>query len=288
MSLHAIIPGTLFAATGWLRAAARPISWIPPDLPGYLPVSAYALRDGAEWMVVDTGLPVHWPEIEAALAQTVRGATHRRMINTRREQDCMANLRALVTAFGITQVPYVGVLNPLDLAGMIEADEAHARIEAMAPVRAMRIEVGQIIDVGRLRLEPLRVQLRLLATNWFYEHTTRTLFTSDSFGFLTRATPDAPLVRAPGEAPIAAADIARMLSAKFDWLVGIDPAPVLADLDAIFGARQIDRICPCCGCVIEGTPAVAEALARMKDAIAMLAARRKPAIDLPLFIKETD
>lgn len=287
MSLHAIIPGTLFAATGWLRADARPISWIPPGLPGYLPVTAYALRDGDEWMVVDTGLPVHWPQIEPALAQTVAGTTRRRMINTRREQDCMANLRALVAAFGITEVPYVGVLNPLDLAGMIEADEAHARIEAMAPVRATRIEVGQVVEVGRLRLEPLRVQLRLLATNWFYEHTTRTLFTSESFGFLTRSAPDASLVRAPDEARIDAADIARMLSAKFDWLVGIDPAPVLADLDAIFAARPVERLCPCYGCVIEGADAVAQAQARMRDAIALLAARRKPAIDLPAFAKET-
>jgi hypothetical protein len=287
MSLHTIIPGTLHAATGWLRADARPVSWIPAGLPGWLPVSAYALRDGDEWMVIDTGLPLHWPDIEAALAQTIAGTTRRRMINTRREQDCMANLRALVTRFGIAEVPYVGVLNPLDLAGMIEADEAHARIEAMAPVRATRIEVGQVVEVGQLRLEPLRVQLRLLATNWFYEHATRTLFTSESFGFLTRAAPVDPLVRAPGEAPIAAADIALMLSAKFDWLVGIDPAPVLADLDAIFAARRIDRLCPCYGCVIEGADAVAETLACMKDAIALLAARRKPAIDLPAFAKET-
>lgn len=287
MSLHAIIPGTLYAATGWLRADARPISWIPPGLPGFLPVSAYALRDGAEWMVVDTGLPLHWPEIEAALAQTIAGTTRRRMVNTRREQDCMANLQPLVRAFGIAEVPYVGVLNPLEMADLIEADEAHARIEAMAPVRALRIEVGQLLEIGRLRLEPLRVQLRLLATNWLYEHATRTLFTSDSFGFLTRPAPDAEVVRGAGEAPIAAADIARMLSAKFDWLIGIDPAPILADLDAVFAARAIDRICPCYGCVIEGRDAVAEAHARMREAIGMLAARPKPAIDFPLPAKET-
>jgi hypothetical protein len=285
MSLHAIIPGTIFAATGWLRADARPVSWIPPGLPGFLPVNAYALRDGAEWMVVDTGLPLHWPDIAAALAQTVAGTTRRRMVNTRREPDCMANLRPLVAAFGITEVPYVGVLNPLDLTDMMEADEAHARIEAMAPVRAIRIEVGQVVGIGRLRLEPLRVQLRLLATNWFYEHTTRTLFTSESFGFLTRPGPYATLVRAAEEAPIRAADIARMLSAKFDWLVGIDPAPIIADLDAIFAARAIDRLCPCQGCVIEGAAAVAEAHARMREAIALLAARRRPAPNP--FVKET-
>ncbi|MBP0466850.1 hypothetical protein J5Y09_23175 [Roseomonas sp. PWR1] len=287
MSLAEIIPGTLYGASGWLRADSRPISWIPPGLPGYLPVTAYALRDGAEWMVVDTGLPVHWSQIEAALARTVEGATRRRMVNTRREQDCMANLAALVRRFGIAEVPYVGVLNPVEMTDVLEGDEAHARIEAMAPVRAIRIEVGQVLEVGRLRLEPLRVQLRLLATNWFFEHATGTLFTSESFGFLTRATPDAPLVRAPDEAPIEAAGIARMLSAKFDWLIGIDPAPILADLDAIFAAHRVERICPCYGCVIEGAEAVAEALARMKDAIALLAARPKPAWTFPLFAKET-
>jgi hypothetical protein len=287
MSLHAIIPGTLWGAAGWLRADARPVSWIPPGLPGFLPVTAYALRDGADWMVMDTGLPLHAPAIEAALARTVDGTTHRRMINTRREQDCMANIGPLVRRFGIAEVPYVGVLNPVEMTDVLENDEAEARIAAMAPVRAVRIEVGQVVAVGRLRLEPLRVQLRLLATNWFFEHTTRTLFTSDSFGFLTRATPDAPLVRAPEEAPIDAGDIARMLSAKFDWLIGIDPAPILADLDAIFSARCVDRLCPGHGCVIEGSDAVAEALARMKAAIAMLAARPKPPIDLPAFLKET-
>jgi hypothetical protein len=287
MSLHAIIPGTLFAATGWLRADARPVSWIPPGLPGYLPVSAYALRDGKEWMVIDTGLPVHLREIEAALAQTTDGTTHRRMMNTRREQDCMANIGPLVRRFAIVEVPYVGVLNPVEMTDVLENDETEARIAAMSQARAIRIEVGQVVPVGRLRIEPLRVQLRLLATNWFHEHATNTLFTSESFGFLTRATPDEPLVRAPGEAPIIAADIARMLSAKFDWLIGIDPAPILADLDAIFAARRIERICPGYGCVIEGADAVAEALARMKDAIALLAARRKPAIAIPAFTKET-
>jgi hypothetical protein len=287
MSLHEIVPGTIFAATGWLRADAQPVSWIPRGLPGFLPVSAYALRDGAEWMVIDTGLPVHWPQIEGALAQTVDGTTNRRMMNTRREQDCMANIGALVRRFGIAEVPYVGVLNPVEMTDVLENDEAEARIAALSQARAIRIEVGQVIEVGRLRIEPLRVQLRLLATNWFFEHTTRTLFTSDSFGFLTRATPHDALVRVPGEAPIAAADIARMLSAKFDWLLGIDPAPILADLDAIFAARRVDRLCPGYGCVIEGADAVADALARMKDAVALLATQPKPAIDLPAVVKET-
>lgn len=281
MSLHEIIPGTLHGACGWLRGDAHPVSWLPPNLRGWLPVTAYALTDGAEWMAVDTGLPIHWPALRPALEATLGTTTRRRMVNTRREQDCMANLHAMTQCLGITDVPYVGVLNPLELMDWVEAAEAHARIEAMAPVRAVRIEVGQVLEVGRLRLEPLRVQLRLLATNWFYEHVTRSLFTSESFGFLTRDDPGQPLVRAADEARIEVAAVADMLAAKFDWLVGIDPTPILADLDAIFAARPVDRICPCHGCVIEGAPAVAAALAATKSAIRLLAGRAKPVWSWP-------
>jgi len=281
VSLHTIIPGTLYGAAGWLRGGAQPITWLPPDLNGWLPVTAYALTDGAEWMAMDTGLPVHWPVLRPALEATLGATTRRRMVNTRREQDCMANLHAMTQAFGITEVPYVGVLNPLELMDWVEAAEAHARIEAMAPVRAMRIEVGQMLEVGSLRLEPLRVQLRLLATNWFYEHATRSLFTSESFGFLTRDDPGQPLLRDPGEAPFYVPAIAGMLSAKFDWLIGIDPSPILADLDTIFAARKVDRICPCHGCVIEGPVAVAEAVVATQSAIRLLAGRVKPVWSWP-------
>lgn len=281
MSLHAIIPGTLWGAAGWLDTAARPLSWLPPDATGFLPVTAYALRDGDAWMVLDTGLPAHWPTLRDALARTIAGATSRRMLNTRREQDCMANLHPLTREFGITEVPYVGVLNPVELLDAVEDSEARARIEALAPVRAIRIEVGEILRLGRLRIEPLRVQLRLLATNWFHEHETGTLFTSDAFAFLTRARVDEPLVRAAEEAPMRAADLAHMLSAKFDWLIGIDPAPILADLDAVFAARRIQRLCPGHGLVIEGEAAVDQARQAMREALHLLAARRRPAWRFP-------
>lgn len=281
MSLHEIIPGTLWGAAGWLDTTAQPLSWLPPDAHGFLPVAAYALRDGEDWMLVDTGLPAHWPALRDALARTIAGTTRRRMLNTRREQDCMANLHPLTREFDITEVPYVGVLNPIELLDAVEDAETRARIEAMAPVRATRIEVGEIVQVGRLRLEPLRVQLRLLATNWFHEHETRTLFTSDAFAFLTRATPHESLVRAPHEPPLRAADLAHMLSAKFDWLIGIDPAPILADLDAIFATRRVARLCPGYGLVIEGAHAVNHAHETMRQALHLLAARRRPAWRFP-------
>lgn len=293
--LAEIIPGTLYATGGWLDVAARPISWLPAGASGLLPVQGYVLRDGGEWLMVDTGLAVHWPLVAGGIRATLGGTTRRRLITTRREQDCMINLPAILRDFGVSEVLYAGVLNPLDFFEGVEETDAAARIEATPGLRAVRIAPGVVTEIGRLRLEVLRVELRLLATNWFYESATRTLFTSDAFAFLARPAaawaPGQSRLRGANEAPIRAGDIAQYLSAKMDWLIGIDPAPVLRDLDTILAARPIDRLCPGFGLVIEGEEAVREAFARMRDALQILAARRRapwhfPEVLLPFAVAE--
>ncbi|MCR0985301.1 hypothetical protein [Roseomonas populi] len=276
-----VIPGTLAAVGGWLDVAARPVSWLPPAGRGLIPVQGYILRDGGSWLMVDTGLAVHWPLIADGIRRTLEGTSERRLITTRREQDCMINLPAILRDFGVREVLYAGVLNPLDFFEGVEERDAAARIEATPGLQATRIAPGAVTSIGRLRLEVLRVELRLLATNWFYETETATLFTSDAFAFLVRSAPSwspgLSRLRAAGEAPMRAEDAALFLSAKMDWLIGIDPAPILQDLDAIQAARPIARLCPGFGLVIEGEGAVREAFDAVRGALRILAARpRQP------------
>ena len=63
-----IVPNTLFALGGWLRMEDRPVSWIPPTARGFLPVQGYVLREGDDWLMVDTGLAVHWPSVAEGVA----------------------------------------------------------------------------------------------------------------------------------------------------------------------------------------------------------------------------
>jgi hypothetical protein len=283
--LAEIIPGRLFATGGWLDVAARPISWLPQGARGLLPVQGYILRDDGQWLMIDTGLAVHWPLIAEGIRSTLGGTAGRRLITTRREQDCMINLPAILNDFGVQEVLYAGVLNPLDFFESVEETDAAAQIEATPGLRAVRIAPGVVTPIGRLRLEVLRVELRLLATNWFYEATTRTLFTSDAFAFLARPSgawaPGLSRMRGQDEEPVRADDIALYLSAKMDWLIGIDPAPILRDLDSIQSARPIDRLCPGFGLVIEGEDAVREAFDRMREALRILASKRRAAWHFP-------
>jgi hypothetical protein len=279
--LAAILPGTLWAMGGWLRMEAAPVSWIPPGVAGWLPVQGYALRSAESWLMVDTGLACHWPLVREGVAATSRLCRELRLITTRREQDCMNGIPALVGEFGLREVLYAGVLNPLDFFEGVEEAEAAARIEAHPGVVATRIAPGVVTQVGELELEVLRVELRLLATNWFYERRTRTLFTSDAFAFLARPAPGLSRLRAAEEPPMRAEDAARFLSAKMDWLIGVDPAPILADLDRIQSGWPADRICPGFGLVIEGPAAVAEAFEAVRGALRLLGARPRRAWAFP-------
>ncbi|WP_426958999.1 hypothetical protein [Muricoccus radiodurans] len=283
--LAEIAPGTLWALGGWLRMEEAPVSWIPLQARGWLPVQGYALRDGSSWLMVDTGLAVHWPLVAEGVRRTSAGCGERRLITTRREQDCMNGIPALVREFGLREVLYAGVLNPLDFYEGVEEAEAAGRIEANG-VAATRIAPGVVTRIGTLELEVLRTELRLLATNWFYERRTRTLFTSDAFAFLARAEPGMSRLRSPGEPPMRAEEAASFLSAKMDWLIGVDPAPVIADLDRIQEGWPAERICPGFGLVIEGPAAVAEAFDVVRDALRRLGGRPRRPWSLPAGLDE--
>lgn len=161
-----IIPGTPAATGGWLDVAARPISWLPPAERGVLPVQGYMLRDGGSWLVADTGLAVHWPLVAEGIRRTLGDTPERRLITTRREQDCMMNLSAILRELGVREVLYAGVLNPLGFFEGVEERDAAARIEATPGLRATRIAPAAATAIGRLRLEVPRVELRRLAANW--------------------------------------------------------------------------------------------------------------------------
>ena len=279
--LTEILPGTLWALGDWLRMEAAPVSWIPTGVEGWLPVQGYALRSQDSWLMVDTGLGCHWPLIRHGVTVTSRGSRERRLITTRREQDCMNGIPALVGEFGLREVLYAGVLNPLDFFEGVEEAEAAAQIEAHTGVVATRIAPGVVTAVGDLELEVLRVELRLLATNWFYERRTRTLFTSDAFAFLSRPTRGLSRLRAAGEPPMRAEEAARFLSTKMDWLVGVDPSPILADLDCIQAGWPADRLCPGFGLVIEGRAAVAEAFDGVRNALHLLGTHTRRAWAFP-------
>jgi hypothetical protein len=261
----------LFALGGALpdRRALAPF---PKSNDGWLPINSYLLRDGDSFLVVDTGIPAHWPAISANIKRLTHDCRNAAAVVTRREPDSMINLPVLVGEFAIRTVYAGGALSPLDFFDGLDEANGIAQIRETSGVSPAMLQPGAIIPVGELEVEVLPAPLRVLFTNWLYEHKTKTLFSSDSWGFLSSREICGPFVVQPSDEDISEARILAYLETKFDWMQGIDCAPVIGELHDVLGGRDIARICPGFGGIIEGS-ACATVIDRTLDALRTLQSR---------------
>lgn len=275
-SVADVCPG-LYSVHGMIALAGRRLSWIADDSRGFLPLHVYVLRDSGALLLVDTGTGAHKKLIEEGFASLMDGYADRRLLVTRREPDAFVNFSWVVQRFGINRIYYAGELNPLNLFERFEATAGEMQLHHLYQGAIDNIQPGLSFDVGGLRIKMLKASIRLIAAIWAFEETTGTLFTSDSFAFVT--VPEAassPVVR-PADKAISTERVFGYLDKKFDWLRGVDPAPFKAELAAIFETHDIQRLCPTYGAVIEGRHAVRKVylntLAAL-DRISALAPRR--------------
>jgi hypothetical protein len=256
LSVTEICPGTIYALGGSLPADGRLAAWIPKDVRGFIPFQCYVLRAGGQFLMLDGGLPVHRDAVRAGIRALIGDSHERRFMMTRRELDTIMNLPWIAHDFQFDTLYCGGDLSPIDFFEKMDDANIDAQIKALVDTPFEFLKPGLVGNVGSLQLEMLRGALMVLPTFWFYEATTRTLFTSDCWGFLPQERPDSPRVRTPSDDEISAERIEKFLDMKFDWLISIDNAPLANDLKAVFTSRPVDRICPNFGCVIEGRAAV--------------------------------
>ncbi|HYZ47518.1 MAG TPA: hypothetical protein VE567_01345 [Sphingomonas sp.] len=269
-----IVPDTLYAVGGGLPDSL-PVSWLTDGRVGWMPVQCYVFRGGGDAMVLDSGIGAHRRLVADGLAGLLHGAGRKRVLVGRWEPDAMVNLPSLIEAFGIREILSYGGINPLDFFEGFEAAVTHSVAQqAAGPAELVPIGPGDVIEVGRLRLEVLSPVLRLLLTTWYYERVTRSLFTADAFGLL--ANPDAPYpcIAHPEPGRLSPEILRENLVTKFDWLIGAHCDALVADLARLRDGFTIDRICPTFGAVIEGSDAVTAVFDAAIAALEMLARER--------------
>ncbi|MEW6451288.1 MAG: hypothetical protein AB1490_11590 [Pseudomonadota bacterium] len=269
-SITEICPGTIYAIGGNVRAEQCG-AWIPADVKGFIPFQCYVLRDSGQFLMLDGGLPLHRDEVRRGLEVLIGGSHERRFMMTRRELDTILNLPWITHDFQFQTLYCGGDLSPIDFFEKIDDASADAQIKTLTETPFDFLKPGPAADVGKLKVEMLRGALMVLPTFWFYEATTRTLFSSDCWGFLPKTNPGDPLVRAPSDDEITAGRIEAFLNVKFDWLAAIDNSPLAADLKKVFDERPVDRICPNFGCVIEGQAAVSRLVEQTLRALEAMA-----------------
>jgi hypothetical protein len=239
------------------------ITWHPPDTRGFAPMNSYLLVEGDEALLVDTGITIHAQALLADLRAALRPGTRVSVLHTRLgEYNSLCNTPAVVDAFdvGVIYGPHVNAarwtdFQPHDHEGFDPGLEA-------TEVRVLQSAQVLHLDPGGLRpVEVFSPVLRLLPTHWAYDPATRTLFTSDMFSHVTRPTGDGPwVVRAGDDVTPLEAVREHMLGTRYWWLAGAHTDGIARELAATFARRDVERIAPGYGCILEGRDVVARHL----------------------------
>jgi flavorubredoxin len=253
-----VVPGRL-----WVLGDVIPldgsVTWAPAT-GGYQPLNSYLVVAGSEALLVDTGPKLHRDVLLAQLATLLPPGRNLSVLITRAEPDCMGGLPAVAAAYQVDRIFTGGSQSPYD--GLDEDPR-------FAAAWSRRVPLGKSVIVGLTLpgdaqlfevcggLEVIAPALRVLATFWAYERSSRALFTSDVFGHVNLDDASGPRVLDETMPDGTTAETLReQLLAKYFWLPKANPSAILENLRRLFGEHQVDVVAPAHGRVLRGREVV--------------------------------
>ncbi len=265
----ALVPGRLYLLGRSAELDGR-ISWVPPTARGWQPINAYVLIEGEAAMLIDPGVYAHRTTIRTQLEALVPRGRPISIFLTRPEPDVTGSIGEIASVYPIEKLYAGGGPNPFDAfesAMLIDPASRGNRIQME------RMPPGYAMSIGPERgVEVLRPAIRLLATFWGYDAATATLFTSDTLGHTVQQHPDdSRIIDETSPAQADTAQIRAHLLAKFGWLAQAKTGAILRNLADIRARRDIQRIAPGHGLVIEGRAMVERHLDALQTVLEELA-----------------
>ncbi len=266
-----LVPGRLFLLGDSVPLDGR-VSWVPADVRGWQPVNTYLLKEGDAHLVIDPGVYAHRAAVGSQLEELVTPGATVSIFLTRAEPDATGNIGEVASRFAVHRLYAGGGPNPFDAFEAASLMDPASRGER---VQMERMPPGYHVPVGGERdVEVMRPAIRLLATWWGYDRLTRTLFSSDSFGHTVQAGRGDPRVLKSGDDDPQddVGTIKKHLLAKFGWLASARTNAIVENLREVFIGREIERIAPGHGLVIEGRDIGRAHQAALETALEELAA----------------
>ncbi|WP_165958923.1 hypothetical protein [Actinomadura sp. KC345] len=259
-----LVPGTLYRIG--TTVPARDLTWTPGGPGVHEPLNCYLLTTPDEAIFLDTGPAIARPEVVAAAREQVAGGRSLWVFPSRNEFDCVGNLGALLDLRDDARLLFGGGGGILEWVGDASGRSFLGRREIVLTPNGTSTAFS-----GGVRLHWMDAPVKqMFLTQWAYEESTRTLFTSDFFGWVHARSATGPVVAdRPGELP-GADEIAAEIPHRVNWLPGATAPDVLDAFDRTVAARYVERIAPVHGRVITGAATVRRALDDTRAALAAL------------------
>jgi flavorubredoxin len=261
-------------ALGALLPLDGRLSWIAAGVTGFAPLHAYLIDTDNGPVLLDTGPPLHEPQILAQLDRHLPADQDVTLVLSRIvEFDSFGNAGTVLERYPVT-----GVYSQFPVLEWVYYRHGHDRVAREATPTWTPLVGGLELRAAagdEVVLHAIDAPMRLLATWWFYEPSTRVLFTSDSFGHVHHGSADAAVCVAADEDTTTHEDVREHLLAKFDWVALADLEPIQEQLRTIFDRWSIDAIAPSYGRPIVGADAVRRHYDLMQAVLAELDTERR-------------
>ncbi|MGH2936808.1 MAG: hypothetical protein ACRDPE_01655 [Solirubrobacterales bacterium] len=131
---------------------------------------------------------------------------------------------------------------------------------ALATLETRAVRIGEAVVLGSRgrAFHTFEAPLRLLPASWVYDDQTRTLFTSDAFTWVWRATEQGPWsVSSENDSTTPEGVSEYLRGSRFWWLPGAQTGRIREAIATIFAEHEVEAIAPAVGCVIKGREVVA-------------------------------
>jgi hypothetical protein len=262
-----LVPGLLYRIGSVVEADN--LSWLPWDATGYEPLNCYLFTLPDTAVFVDAGPAISKPAIERALTELV-GDRQLLVFPTRNEAECVGNLGLLLARGKDARLLFGGGGGILEWINHPDAPPAVTdNFLDVTPIDPAAN--GTSADIGPLHFDWMNAAMKeMFLTQWAYERTTKTLFTSDFFGWQHLTAPGDPVVHTAADPSPDARVVADEIVNRINWLPGAHCPDMLDGFVRVMSEYDVEIIAPVHGAVLAGRDLVARSVDTAKAALASL------------------
>jgi hypothetical protein len=246
------------------------LSWVGRERPGFEPLNCYLFLDSDQAVFIDSCCAIAKPVVRDVLENLVAGRSVS-IFPTRNEEDCIGNMDIVFTYGKNIHLLWGGAGGILEwindpLVDPLVAKSFVGRIPFLNARNGVKTTIGE-----KINLEFYQAPLReMVMTQWAFDSTTKTLFTSDFFSWHHLDSADeSPIVTSVGHNP-SVEDVAADIDARINWLKDAHCPDAIEKFANFFEEREVEVIAPVHGAVLAGADVVRSNVALSLDALALL------------------
>jgi hypothetical protein len=242
------------------------VSSYPASARGFSVVNSYLLTQPDSAMLIDTGFGKDEPVIRAQIESLIAPGLPFSMFPLRlNEFMSINNVESFAGHFNV-ETCYTSNIDAalwFDFGASADGRDILKSMKVTAVTRADTIQLGK---AGR-SIDVMQAPLRLIATRWLYDRTTRTLFSSDMFTHVWREAATGPWIVAEADDDATRLPDVRsfMLNTRYWWLEGAPTDSIRRGIGNVFDKYDIETIAPGYGCILSGRTVVARHYRMLDD-----------------------